>query len=293
MWQLAERSVADSRVAGADRGGYLGSLQPSEMLNDDQPFPGVNNSVVAKPDNLAGSPPPGTYTFYVTQVSNKKYTPEGTFVGDPYYGEESAPLELTIYIRSIPVAPAVVDQTLFICDSDQTPTFQISGFDAKNTYVWYDSLTTLGLGARVEQARGQTFTPANYQNAGAQVPGFYGYAATQITDINLNNEGFAGCTSPETVLKLTVRATPSAPTTTGTNNIYTICERQDVLTLAINNPDSANTSVYTWFDQDNKQLGTGLTFAPGNFVNQSNLTAEVANDTRFRVRYTQIGRAHV
>ena len=287
-WYRSEADALEQdstkRLSTADARGLI--IQPSEMLNDNISFPD-DNGVQVTPSNMAGTPPPGTYTFYVTQASNKKYRPNSNFVGDPFYGNESDPLELTVYVRDVPIAPAVIDQTLFICETDNTPSFRISGFDPKITYVWYDSLTTLGLGTRVEQARGQTFTPANYQNAGVQVPGYYGYAATQITDINLNNEGFAGCESPETVLELSVLGIPDAPSTANATNLYTICEREDVLTLAIDNADSRNTSRYTWYDQDNEVLGTGLTFAPNNYIDQSNLTPEVANDTRFRVKYTR------
>ena len=48
------------------------SIQPSEMLNDDISFADDNGNRTT-PANMGGSPPPGTYTYYVTQVSNKKY----------------------------------------------------------------------------------------------------------------------------------------------------------------------------------------------------------------------------
>ena len=288
-WYRSEADALEQdstkRLATADPRGLI--IQPSEMKNDNVSF-ADGNGVITTPTDMSGTPVPGTYTFYVTQASNKKISPSNDvngnpYVGDPYYGEESEPLELTIYVRNVPIAPAVIDQTLFICETDVTPTFRISGFDPKITYVWYDSLA---VSSASEQARGQTFTPANYQNSGAQVPGFYGYDVTQITDINLNNEGFEGCESPVTELMLTVRSIPDAPITTGTNDIYTICERQDVLTLVIDNPDLRNTARYTWYDQDNAELGRGLTFDPSFYVPTTNLNPEVANDELFRVKYT-------
>ncbi|MFT6135789.1 MAG: hypothetical protein ACJAZM_002290 [Cyclobacteriaceae bacterium] len=272
---LAQDST--TRLTTSDARGLL--IQPAEMLNDNVSFPD-DNLVITTPTDMSGSPVPGTYTFYVTQASNKKITPNNSLAGDPFYGNEGNPLELTIYVRNVPLAPAVLDQTELICETDATPTFSISGFDSKITYTWYDSLNN-------SQANGQNFTPNNYLDGnGDNTVGFFGYDATQTTDININNEGFEGCESPVTPLLLTVREIPTAPFSTGSSDIYTICEREDVLTLVIDNPDTKNTSLYTWFDQDNLELDQGLTFDPTFYIDQSSINAEVANDTRFRVKYT-------
>ena len=210
---------------------------------------------------MSGAAQPGTYTFYVTQASNKKVSPDGGFSGDPFFGSEGAPLELTIYVRDIPVAPAVLDQTLFICEGSTVPTFSVASFDSKITYNWYDSLG-------VQLAAGQTLTPQNTNNA---TVGFYDYTVTQMTDINLNNEGFAGCESLVTELQLKVSEIPTDPVTTGLydaiNNyyVYEICEGDIIPDFVIDNPDTAKQSSgsleWIWYDQDNTRLNTNTSEA--------------------------------
>ena len=102
-------------------------ILPSEMSNDDV----ANDNTT--PLNMSGLAQPGTYTFYVTQSSNKKMTPSNGFSGDPFFGSEGEPLEFTIYVRDAPVAPAVLDQSLFICEGATVPTFSVASFDSKNT----------------------------------------------------------------------------------------------------------------------------------------------------------------
>jgi hypothetical protein len=294
------RSEADAlsqspatRLATASTNGAV--ITPAELLNDNPNSTTDPNAPVTIPANMV-NPGPGTYTFYVTQVTNFKpnaSTPGSTnnngsqddqsYESPAFIGCESEPLELTIFVRDIPIAPAVVDQTLFICEGDATPNFSISGFDSKITYVWKDSVG-------VEQARGQNYTPVNFSGNG-----FFGYTAQQVTDINLNNEGFAGCESPATDLLLTVRDIPVAPPTTGTldsaNNvyIYEICEGDAIPTFFVANADTARQRInrieYLWYDQDNDQLSPNSSefFNPASFINTSNLTPEVANDFRFRV----------
>ena len=287
---LADAQSQDStkRLSTADVTGA--TITPAEMLNDDLSFADDNGNT-STPANMSGTVPPGTYTFYATQSSNKMYNNTTNFSGDPFFGVESDPLTLTIYIRDIPIAPAVIDQTLLICEDDATPTFSISGFDPKITYKWYDSLsltTTL--------ATGQNFTPQNVtDNSTTTADAWYDYRVTQTTDINLNNEGFVGCESPVTDLTLTVRKTPSAPATTGVldtdNNyyVYEICEGDDIPTFALANPDltrqTAGIQEYVWYDQDNNELNatSSETFNVSNLVDVSNLTPEVANDFTFRV----------
>ncbi|MDB4291120.1 hypothetical protein N9922_02790 [Cyclobacteriaceae bacterium] len=253
-----------------------------EMGNDD-----VANDFTI-PANMSGAAQPGTYTFYVTQASNKKVSPDGGFSGDPFFGSEGAPLELTIYVRDIPVAPAVLDQTLFICEGSTVPTFSVASFDSKITYNWYDSLG-------VQLAAGQTLTPQNTNNATA---GFYDYTVTQMTDINLNNEGFAGCESLVTELQLKVSEIPTDPVTTGLydaiNNyyVYEICEGDIIPDFVIDNPDTAKQSSgsleWIWYDQDNTRLNTNTSeaFNVVNYVDLSSLVPESPNDFRFRVTIT-------
>ena len=253
-----------------------------EMGNDD-----VANDFTI-PANMSGAAQPGTYTFYVTQASNKKVSPDGGFSGDPFFGSEGAPLELTIYVRDIPVAPAVLDQTLFICEGSTVPTFSVASFDSKITYNWYDSLG-------VQLAAGQTLTPQNTNNATA---GFYDYTVTQMTDINLNNEGFAGCESLVTALQLKVSEIPTDPVTTGLydaiNNyyVYEICEGDIIPDFVIDNPDTAKQSSgsleWIWYDQDNTRLNTNTSeaFNVVNYVDLSSLVPESPNDFRFRVTIT-------
>ena len=253
-----------------------------EMGNDD-----VANDFTI-PANMSGAAQPGTYTFYVTQASNKKVSPDGGFSGDPFFGSEGAPLELTIYVRDIPVAPAVLDQTLFICEGSTVPTFSVASFDSKITYNWYDSLG-------VQLAAGQTLTPQNTNNA---TVGFYDYTVTQMTDINLNNEGFAGCESLVTELQLKVSEIPTDPVTTGLydaiNNyyVYEICEGDIIPDFVIDNPDTAKQSSgsleWIWYDQDNTRLNTNTSeaFNVVNYVDLSSLVPESPNDFRFRVTIT-------
>ena len=257
-------------------------ILPAEMTNDD-----VANDFTI-PLNMFGAAQSGTYTFYVTQASNKKITSDAGFSGDPFFGSEGAPLELTIYVRDIPVAPAVLDQTLFICEGSTVPTFSVASFDSKITYNWYDSLD-------VQLAAGQTLTPQNTNNATA---GFYDYTVTQMTDINLNNEGFPGCESLVTELQLKVSEIPTDPVTTGLydaiNNyyVYEICEGDVIPDFVIDNPDTAKQSSgaleWIWYDQDNTRLNTNTSeaFNVVNYVDLSSLVPESPNDFRFRVTVT-------
>ena len=68
------------------------------MTNDDV----ANDNTT--PLNMSGLAQSGTYTFYVTQASDKKMTPSNGFSGDPFFGSEGEPLEFTIYVRDAPVA---------------------------------------------------------------------------------------------------------------------------------------------------------------------------------------------
>jgi hypothetical protein len=255
-------------------------ILPNEMLNDDF----AND--FSTPFDLSGTVSPGTYTFYVTQASNKRYLPSTGYVGDPFFGSEGDPLEFIIYVRDIPIVPSVLDPTLFICETDGAPTFTISAFDSKITYQWYDSLGTL-LGV------GQTLRPQNFTE-----PGFYGYDVTQKKDINLNNEGFEGCESPVTELMLKVSAIPDEPITTGvfdaSNNyyVYEICEGDTIADFFIKNPllanQSSGTLEYIWYDKENKRLNTTSSenFNVENYVDLTTLKPEVPNDFRFRVSVT-------
>ncbi|MFY0690042.1 MAG: Ig-like domain-containing protein [Cyclobacteriaceae bacterium] len=261
-------------------------ISTAEMVPDE-----TNNAgdVLA---NLANDPGPGTYTFYVTQASNKQISPTSGFSGDRFYGCESEPLEITIYVRDIPVTPSVFDQTQFICVGDATPTFTINGYDTKITYVWYDSAST-------ERARGQSYTPGS----DFETVNIYDFSVTQITDINIANSGFVGCESPVTDLVLTIREIPEKPPLTGTYEettdafIYEICEGDSIPTFFINDPDTDTTTVYNWYDRDNNSLedilGTGISFNPEGDLTSvlyktdfNNLKPEQPNDFLFRVKIT-------
>ncbi len=237
--------------------------------------------------NLGVDPDPGTYTFYVTQTSNIKTAPStddgNTYESANFDGCESDPLEITVWVRDIPVAPAVFDQTLLICEDESTPSFTISGFDSKITYNWSDSLDN-------PQALGQSFTPTNFSTTG-----FFGYRVTQTTDINLNNDGFVGCQSPVTPLLLTVREIPGALSTSGifdsdlNSDIYEICEGDTIPTFEIDNPDLVSqgigTTEYLWYDESQDAINASSVevFNPENDINQNLVSPETERDFVFFV----------
>ena len=257
-------------------------ILPSEMSNDDV----ANDNTT--PLNMSGPAQPGTYTFYVTQVSDKKITPDSGFSGDPFFGSEGEPLEFTIYVRNAPVAPAVLDQSLFVCEGATVPTFSVASFDSKNTYKWSDSLN-------VQLAAGQNLTPQNTNNS---TPGFYKYNVTQITDINLNNQGFTGCESPALDLILRISEIPGNPVTTGVYDsindyyVYEICEGEDIPDFVIDNSavstQSTESLAWIWYDQDNRRLNTNSndSFNVKNYLDLSSLQTDLSNDYKFRVTVT-------
>ena len=257
-------------------------ILPSEMSNDDV----ANDNTT--PLNMSGLAQSGTYTFYVTQSSNKKMTPSNGFSGDPFFGSEGEPLEFTIYVRDAPVAPAVLDQSLFICEGATVPTFSVASFDSKNTYKWSDSLNA-------QLAAGQNLTPQNTNNS---TPGFYKYNVTQITDINLNNQGFTGCESPALDVILRISEIPGNPVTTGVYDsindyyVYEICEGEDIPDFVIDNSalgtQSTESLAWIWYDQDNRRLNTNSSdsFNVKNYLDLSSLQTDLSNDFKFRVTVT-------
>ena len=283
-WYASEEDALsqDSTKRLTTVGAKGAQILPSEMSNDDV----ANDNTT--PLNMSGSAQPGTYTFYVTQVSDKKITPDSGFSGDPFFGSEGEPLEFTIYVRDAPVAPAVLDQSLFICEGATVPTFSVASFDSKNTYKWSDSLNA-------QLAAGQNLTPQNTNNS---TPGFYKYNVTQITDINLNNQGFTGCESPALDVILRISEIPGNPVTTGVydsiNNyyVYEICEGEDIPDFVIDNSalstQSTESLAWIWYDQDNRRLNTNSSdsFNVKNYLDLSSLQTDLSNDFKFRVTVT-------
>ncbi len=267
--------------------------------------------------------PPGTYTFYVSQIVDRKFsgnaTPGGgTYAGDPFVGVESEPLEITIYVRPVPVAPGVVDQTLFMCEDDVIPTFRISAPSASSQYYWFQHTGNAALvddySSYLDTVNAPTYTPsAADENIGTDGdgddanPGTYYFFASVISDIGINNSDFEGCPSLFTADTLRVRPIPEAPVTMSDftesgDEIYQYCEDDVINLFAIDSTGSVTTNanyntqasrggsadsitVFQWYDEDSDPLNANSsgTFDPNGEFNENNLLSEQANNFRFRV----------
>ena len=128
-WYASESDAlsqdSTKRLSTADTKGAR--ILPIEMVNDD-----VSNDNTT-PLNMSGPAQSGTYTFYVTQSSNKKMTPSNGFSGDPFFGSEGEPLEFTIYVRDAPVSCSFGSNIVYF-EGATVPTFSVASFDSKNTY---------------------------------------------------------------------------------------------------------------------------------------------------------------
>ncbi len=299
------------------------TITPAELRND-VPNVDLENTSFAFP-LTSDTVPPGTYTYYVTQVTNKKGTPNatvggGTYAGDIFFGVESDPLEITVWVRPVPVAPGVVDQTLFMCEDNTIPTFQISAPTATSQYFWFQHAGTatdindFDTYTYLDTVNAQTYTPnapdENIAGGLGANPGTYFFFASVISDIGLNNSNFDGCASLFTPDTLRVRPIPENPVTTASGNLATIssnsfevyeyCEN-DVIDLfrldgtngdnadfgtqnTTNFPDSA--TVFQWYDfvtGEELNANTSENFNPNGSVDLTGLTSEQDNDFLFRV----------
>ena len=217
------------------------TISATDLIPDETDDEG--NSLTNLGGLLANS---GTYTFYVTQATDIDAGASPDFSR----GSEGDPLEITIYVRTVPEAPTILDSSPTICETELIPTLQVAN-TVGHRYTWIYDANDNDLPddtKLVDEQFQSTYDPAQTS------PGVYTYLVSQITDKQLNGSLFAGCESPYASLDFTIHDIPAPPTITGngTANEYVYCADETFSNLEIDNEADYNgTATYNWYRNSN------------------------------------------
>ncbi len=238
-----EVGTPSERLTVADARGV--TIQASEL---------IPNETGAPADLTGTSVPVGTYTFYVTQVTGQD--------GSSFVGCESNPRQVVVQILETP-DEVIAPHRDAVCDVDAIPTLVITNPGSGSTFRWYTSSSVNPLTDTpviTTTSGSPNFTPNQTQIDAVITDYVAPFYVFRIEDIDIDGEGFLGCTSVITQVNDTIYDKPVAPTIVGTDiaNEYVFCEDTEVLSELFEISGPGVDTVYTWYTSGPPNNPSGL-----------------------------------